>query len=401
MVAFLFFFAIFFVNQLLLLAEEILSKDVGFWDVSLLILYSLPAIISFTFPFASLVGGLMAIGRLSSDREIIAFMASGVSYRLMFMPLLVVGLLLSLVSFVMGDYFLPRGTMSFGKLYREILFSNPSLELEAYSVKNYQDSTIVTGAINQGLIKDLLILDTTEDGGHRRILAQEARLSENRAQQGVISLSLRDVFGHVHHPRRDETYSYFNAEEMIYNILLRDVSFSIGRLTPREMSSVDVYHEIQEKRQVLQRQRSEYSQQLSRQSFILLNHHYAQAVKQEEQNFQRLHSAFQSYSSRKTTPPQDQSLRIHLLEFHKKIAIPFGCLAFVFFFFPVGNFSRKSGRSLGFGIGLVVSVLYWALLFSGQTLGMRMNFSPVLSMWAPNIIVILIGLILYKVRLIR
>src|SRR6056297_3399786 len=128
-VAFLFFFAIFFVNQLLLLAEEILAKDVGLFDVALLIIYSLPAIVSFTFPFASLVGGLMAIGRLSSDSEILAFRASGIPYRRLLYPLIVLGLAFSLFSFVMGDFFLPRGTLSFGKLYREILYSNPALEI--------------------------------------------------------------------------------------------------------------------------------------------------------------------------------------------------------------------------------------------------------------------------------
>ena len=71
-VAFFFFFFIFFINQLLLLAEQILSKKVPILDVIMLIVYSLPSIISITFPFASLVGALMAIGRFSSDNEILA-----------------------------------------------------------------------------------------------------------------------------------------------------------------------------------------------------------------------------------------------------------------------------------------------------------------------------------------
>src|SRR6056297_817555 len=150
LVAFLFFFAIFFVNQLLLLAEEILAKDVNFVDVALLVIYSLPAIVSFTFPFASLVGGLMAVGRLASDSEILAFRASGIPYRRLLYPLIIVGILFSMISFVMGDYFLPRGTINFGKLYRKILYSNPALELEPYSVKQDQDTTVVTGEVDSG-----------------------------------------------------------------------------------------------------------------------------------------------------------------------------------------------------------------------------------------------------------
>ncbi|MDR0720021.1 MAG: LptF/LptG family permease, partial [Treponema sp.] len=61
-VSFLFFFFIFFVNQLLLLAQEILTKHVPFHQVALLVLYSLPSIIAMSAPFASLVGTLMTIG---------------------------------------------------------------------------------------------------------------------------------------------------------------------------------------------------------------------------------------------------------------------------------------------------------------------------------------------------
>ena len=87
----------------------------------------------------------------------------------------------------------------------------------------------------------------------------------------------------------------------------------------------------------------------------------------------------------------DRSLQIYLLEFHKKFSIPAGCLAFVIFAFPVGYFARRSGRSIGFGIGLIVSVLYWSLLFAGQTLGLRLDFSPFWSMWLPNILLVLMG----------
>ncbi len=93
-VAFLFFFFIFFLNQILVMAEEIFSKKVPFWDVLLLVIYSLPIVIAFSFPFGSLVGALMAVGRLSSDNELLAFGALGVPSRHLVAPLLIVGLLL-------------------------------------------------------------------------------------------------------------------------------------------------------------------------------------------------------------------------------------------------------------------------------------------------------------------
>ena len=57
----------------------------------------------------------MAAGRLSSDNEMLAVMAAGIPPRRVFMPFLVLGLAFSLVSFAMNDYFLPRGSIEFGK----------------------------------------------------------------------------------------------------------------------------------------------------------------------------------------------------------------------------------------------------------------------------------------------
>ena len=86
LISFLFFFFIFFVNQLLLMAQEILTKHVPFGQVALLVLFSLPSVIAMSAPFASLVGTLMTVGRLSSDNEVLVMLSSGLSYRNVFIP---------------------------------------------------------------------------------------------------------------------------------------------------------------------------------------------------------------------------------------------------------------------------------------------------------------------------
>ena len=69
LVSFLFFFSIFFINVLLVTATDIMAKQVPLGDVALLVLYSLPQIIHLAFPFATLLGALMALGRLRADRS--------------------------------------------------------------------------------------------------------------------------------------------------------------------------------------------------------------------------------------------------------------------------------------------------------------------------------------------
>jgi lipopolysaccharide export system permease protein len=79
----------------------------------------------------------MTVGRLSSDNEVLVLLSSGLSYRNIFLPAFVVGVLISLLSFLANDILLPAGTIQFNRLYRRILVSVPALELEANSVKRF------------------------------------------------------------------------------------------------------------------------------------------------------------------------------------------------------------------------------------------------------------------------
>ncbi|MFP4068398.1 MAG: LptF/LptG family permease [Spirochaetaceae bacterium] len=413
LVAFLFFFFIFFVNQLLLLAEDILAKDVPFFDVLRLILYSLPSIVALSFPFGALVGALMAVGRMSADNEIIAFRASGVPPRVLFLPIAVVGLAFSMVSFVMNDYFLPVGTIKFGTLYRDLLYTNPRLELEPHSVIRYRDSTLITGNVDEEGIENLIILEGPGTSGRRVITAERAGLRDSGPDRGVLSLELEDVFSQRSRSREEGGYEHFTATSMVYNVLLRDITHSVRTPGPREMSSVDVYDEIRRKRADLEERRHAQTASLARMRMSLYRDYLSASGADGYEatasgrdggeggrvHLEELQSSLEAFRREAERDIHDRSLQIYRIEFHKKFAIPFACLAFTVFAFPVGLLTRRSGRSVGFAVGLLVAVLYWAMLIAGQTLGtQRLTFSAVLAMWGPNLLVLVLGAGAFFVR---
>ncbi len=403
-VAFLFFFFIFFMNNILILAEEVLAKNVPLRDVLLLIVYMLPSVISITFPFASLVGALMAVGRFASDNELLAVQASGVSKTRLFIPFLFIGAIFSAFSFVSNDYLIPIGNINFGRLYRKILLTNPELELESFAVKRYQDAVIITGEVQGKQISNIIILDETEEKNKRVISASKATLLENAEQGGVISLRLEDVFSQTAESNKMKEYEYFESEEMIYNILLSDISFSVSSPGPREMSTVDVYAAIVEKKADLQRKIDAHNEEVSKSLYDLRARYYALVEdgginkRLSPQLEQSLVSSYKEYQTLDATVIRDRSLHTFELDFNRKFSVPFGCLAFIVFAFPVGIFAKRSGRSVGFGIGLLVSIIYWGMLLAGQNFGFRLNFSPFLSMWLPNFIILGVGLFFFVLR---
>lgn len=97
----------------------------------------------------------------------------------------------------------------------------------------------------------------------------------------------------------------------------------------------------------------------------------------------------------------DASLQVYRLEYEKKLVLPSACFLFALLALPLGIGSKRAGRAAGFGIALLLSVIYWALLFLGQTLGYRQNTNPVISMWMPNFVMLLATCSLWIVRKIK
>jgi lipopolysaccharide export system permease protein len=395
-VAFLFFFFIFFVNQLLLMAEEILSKRVPPSQVALLILYSLPAIVAMASPFASLVGTLMAIGRISSDNEILVIRSAGLPYRMVYTPVIAVGIVVSLVSFFANDVLLPAGTLEFGKLYRRLLLTTPEMELESNSVKRFNDTVLVMGSVQGRKIDELLIFDRTSAGERRVIAATDARLEEE--EDTALTLDLFDAFVHTVRENAKGNYDYALAGKVRYSIRQQDLIQSIGPPGPREMSSMDVAREIRKKtaavaEKVDEKRRQAYEAALDLE-FSLRNGPSFPSWNERASALGRL----KQDRALAADVLKDRTLRVYRIEYFKKFSIPFGALSFVFLAIPLGLFTRKSGQSVGFGIGLIIAVFYWALLVGGQTLGVRLGYSPFWVMWLPNIVAVSFGTVLSILR---
>jgi lipopolysaccharide export system permease protein len=399
LVSFAFFFFIFFVNQLLLMAQDILTQKVPFRQVALLVLFSLPSIVAMSSPFASLLGTLMTVGRMSSDNEMLIMSSSGLSYRNLFVPTIILGILVSLVSFGVNDVLLPAGTIQFTRLYRRIMVSTPALEMSSNSVKTFKNTTVVTGSVTGNTIADMLIIDRTSEGERRVITAKTAEFSD--LGRDGISLDLSNAFIQAAKESSLRDYDYASSDFLRYRIQATDMMGDINAIGPREMGSVDVRKEIIVKesnvaRTVSERNRRTVDTALNLESAL----REGQSGRRWNQRENLLAAYLREYQMVEAAK-KDRSLLIYRLEYYKKFSIPFGGLALVFIAVPLGLFAKKSGQTVGFVFGIFIAVFYWALLLVGQNLGIRLGYSPFITMWLPNILAIGSGLAMSLVRIRR
>jgi lipopolysaccharide export system permease protein len=94
-----------------------------------------------------------------------------------------------------------------------------------------------------------------------------------------------------------------------------------------------------------------------------------------------------------------QLVNKYSVEIHKKFSLPTACLAFVLIGAPLGVMGRKAGMAISVGMSIALFTIYWAFLIGGEQLADRLLIPPWLAMWAANLLLIAIGLILlFKVR---
>lgn len=348
LIAFLFFFMVFFVNQILLMAEDILKKRVPIIDVVRLMSYSLPFIIAQSAPFATLVGFLMCLGRMMTDNEILVIRASGKSFMVILLPVLILGGGISLLSFFVNDYLLPLGTISYNKLYTEILFSDPTIELESNSVKRTDDATLVIGEVTDTLVSDLIFFDVN-DQGQTRVIVSGATEINNSTEPGILmNLTMDSALVCSFDSADARSYDVMRAGKTTMNVFASSFFSDSSSNNPREMTSFDLFKFIRQ-------------------------------VKEEG-------------------TASSLQMNMYKLEFHKKFSLPFASIFFALLAMPLAIlFGKHNGLTVGLIIGIFLCVAYWAAMILGQTFGIRQGLSGFWTMWLPDFFVGGAGVIFYLV----
>lgn len=419
LMAFFFFFIVFLINQILLFAEDILAAGADLVSVAKLLFFSLPTILAITIPFSVLAATLMASSRQHADNEFMASSTLGIRPVWLYMPFLIAGLVFALGSFLLNDWSIPRASKGYKRVYAELIRGSAKIELAPYSIKRYGNTLLITGQSDAGALRDIVIVDQKPGGDSSVTSAKEVTLDVSEDSLAAI-LSMRDLTEEKRPAggaRGD--FSISTATSATVRIQIQDQIPNFSGTAPSEMSITALARQIREKKSRLLARVADNTAQLASAIDRLSLEYDAAAL--------ALPSApapvAKAAPATATAPPtiaaapnktaaaalgsidalrnqriSDTSLQVYRLEYQKKFVIPSACFFFAFLAFPLGIGSRRAGRTAGFGLALLLSVLYWGLLFAGQTLGYRQNFSPLLSMWMPNLIMLFAALLLWISR---
>lgn len=179
------------VDLLFTMADLIINKGVPFFMVLKLLAYKLPSLLVLTFPVSTLFGTSMALGRLCQDNELIAFRTSGVTIFRIAVPILVVGALVSLVSFYTNEKIAPHANHVADNIIKQIIYKQPLPEVkENVFFKDAQNRFYHAQRVDMKTkeMENVMVYELTDERFPRVILAERATFSGRLwdLKQGVI-----------------------------------------------------------------------------------------------------------------------------------------------------------------------------------------------------------------------
>ncbi|MFL6293119.1 MAG: LPS export ABC transporter permease LptF, partial [Thermoanaerobaculia bacterium] len=319
-------------------AEMIIRRGLPISIVGRLLGLTLPNIVVLTLPMALLFGILIAVGRLSSDSELIAMRSSGISLLTLYRPILFLSALFAILNTWLMVYALPWGNHALQQLRLEITTQSiaqqvqPRVFYEEWEGKvlyvfetpegeQRWKGVFLAESVPSGEDNEITIADwgevRVEPDGERVVL----RLYN--AIRHKVNLSSPDRYEISRHRRLDLILEEQFTSEQKAKI---SVSKSIRELTLKEL------------------------RQLSRNSGDA-----------EQRN-------------------------LATVEIHKKFSIPAACLVFGLFALPLGINNRRGGKASGFALSIGVIVLYYILLSNGEEAARYGRIPGWVAMWGPNLL---------------
>ena len=327
------------------LADFFVRRSATFGEVAWLAVLSLPWIVVLTLPMAFLLGVLIGVGRLAGDSEIVALRSCGVGPSSIYRPALAAAAVLSIGVFLLYNLVLPGAN--------EVL-SRSLARVAATSVVNVvQPRTFREVRSGVTLFFDRAAPDgRTLEGVFVKLGEEyEKDLRVIVARRGVLTLEGDRLW-----------LDLFNSEVHEYDASDPSRYRTNRSQTQRILIAGDIWNSAAAK--------VSYEKSLRAQSLSELAATARRVRRQSPENF-----------------------RLAWVEIHKKLSIPFACLAFAVIGIPLAESSRRGGKGSAFAISLAIIILYYVLLSSGETWAQQDRLPPGIAIWIPNALLLAGGAI--------
>jgi LPS export ABC transporter permease LptG/LPS export ABC transporter permease LptF len=323
--------------------ELVVRNSAPLPSVAEIFFFTVPVALTYTIPMGVLVGILIGLSRLAADSEVTAMRASGVGVWtfLRVISIFVVAAWL----FALGNsvYLAPRSLAALGQLQNRLKSSQVSFEVQPRvfyegfpkRVLYVQDVKAMSGG---ALWKGVFLADLSDPSSPRISLAREGLL----VSQGLDTLDLHLSNGSTHEtdPKNPDQYqiSTFQTTDIPIRIPASQNGQEHEPTSLGEMKVADLLRSAQNGDPVTR--------------------------------------------------------RWHLIEFHRRLALPTACIVLALVGIPLGLSSKKGGKSSGFVLTILLVFLYYSISLIGVSFARQGRISPAAGVWLADLTFLVGGVFL-------
>jgi lipopolysaccharide export system permease protein len=317
------------VDLLFTMADLIINKGVPLWAVLKLLVYKLPSIMVLTFPVSTLFATAMALGRLSKDNEIVALRTSGVTLFRISVPIVILGIVVSLASYFTNEKIVPHANHVASNIIRQIIYKQPLPEVQKnVFFKDAHNRHYYARRVdmNNKTMENIMVYEVTDERFPRVIL------------RATFQGRIWDLKNGIIHKYDEKGYLNYEAafSDMKLNVSEDVLTFS-GQKTSSEMNSNELKNMIG-----------------------MLN----------------------------KGGVSTHALRTELL---MKYSIPATCFVFALIGIPFSLPSPRSGRTWGMVVTIVFMFTFYVFTSVFRSLGKGGILTPVVAAFTPQISFTIIG----------
>jgi LPS export ABC transporter permease LptF/LPS export ABC transporter permease LptG len=331
-----------FTRDLGRILELVVRASAPLPSVAEIFFFTVPLALTYTLPMSVLVGILIGLSRLAADSEITAMRASGMGIWTFLRALSIFVMAAWLIALANGLYIAPRAQAALGHLEDRLKGSQVSFEIQPRvfyegfpkKVLYVQDVKTAQGA---AVWKGVFMADLTDSTNPKITLAREAIV----VSEGQDRLHLHLIDGSEHEADPQDAGHY-----QISTFQQTDIPLDLPSTEnkPDESLPADV-----------------------------------------------MDTAVLWHKAARVDPI---SARWYLIAFHKRFALPTACLVLALVGIPLGLSSKKSGKSGGFVLTILLVFVYYVISLVGVSLARQGRVSPWFGAWLADLVFLALGVFL-------
>jgi len=328
------------IGNLKRIADLVINKGVDLFSVLQIFIYLTPYIVTYTLPISVLVAILLALGRLSGDNEIIAIRSSGINLFKLMLPLLTIGLALSLALAFFNDQAASYSHFAYRKTLKEMGIKNPTAAFEeGVFINSFQKYILFIYHVDQkkNRLNNIRIYEPQGEDRPTRTIVAKAGEFITIPEKNAIKLKLIDGTSDEPDPENPTNFYKLNFRTYFMNLDVAQMQNAVVDKKYKEMTIRELKKE-------------------------------ATKLKSEGISPAPL-----------------------IAEIHGKLALAFSCFVFMLLGSSLGIITRRREKSINIGIAVLIIVCYYPLYIGCTALAIEGILPTALALWLPNIIFAGIG----------